>query len=242
MESMVGFEAGVSRRVLRDSVYDALLDMLLDGRLPAGRPLSIERLAKTLNVSPTPVREALAELEHTSLVTRAALRGYTVAAPLDKSQMSELLAARGVIEVAAIRSAVPLDEDVLAELRAVHARHALAAENLLSVAKDDAPGRLAAVRTYSEADWDFHLILLRHCGNRYLHDFASSLSPHLHRLRQMTSNGREDVMEARHEHSVILAAVESGESGAAARAMADHLSAVSKRALDDLATAAETRP
>ncbi len=234
MEPFAGLEVNVSRRVLRDSVYDALLDMLLDGRAPAGRPLSIEGLARGLGVSPTPVREALAELEHTGLVTRSALRGYRVAEQLDAQQMSELLAARRVIEVASVRSAVPLPASGLAELTDVHEQHAAAADRLLSTDRSDAPAQLAAVRAYTDIDWQFHLVLLRHSGNRYLSNFAMSLTPHMHRLRQMASNGRQDVMEARHEHGIILEAVAAGDPEAAARAMSDHLEAVTSRALEDI--------
>lgn len=51
---------GVSRQVLADHVYEALLVALMDGRLEAGTPVSIDGMARELDVSPTPVREALA--------------------------------------------------------------------------------------------------------------------------------------------------------------------------------------
>ena len=41
--------------------------MLTSGRLEPDAPLGIDRLAHDLGVSPTPVREALARLEHTGL-------------------------------------------------------------------------------------------------------------------------------------------------------------------------------
>ena len=70
---------GVSRQVLADHVYEALLVALMDGRLEAGTPVSIDGMARELDVSPTPVREALARLEATGMVRRMALRGYRVA-------------------------------------------------------------------------------------------------------------------------------------------------------------------
>src|SRR6478735_4678774 len=98
----------VERRALRDGVYDALLELLLDNGVAPGASLSIEGLARELGVSPTPVREALGQLEHTGLVTRAALKGYRAAAPLTQARMAELLNARSVVEVAAVRAAVPV--------------------------------------------------------------------------------------------------------------------------------------
>lgn len=48
---------------MRDEVRDALLAMLMDGRLAAGTSVSIDRLSRDLGVSQTPVREALVEIE-----------------------------------------------------------------------------------------------------------------------------------------------------------------------------------
>ncbi len=47
----------VSRQVLADHVYEALLEWLMDGRLEPGAAVSIDGMARELDVSPTPVRE-----------------------------------------------------------------------------------------------------------------------------------------------------------------------------------------
>ena len=59
------------------------------GAVGANAPVSIDGLAQILDVSPTPVREALARLEMTGLVRRFARRGYRVAPPI-ADQMGEL--------------------------------------------------------------------------------------------------------------------------------------------------------
>ena len=64
----------VSRQVLADHVYEELLASLMDGRLEPGATVSIDGTARELDVSPTPVREALARLEHTGMVRRVALK------------------------------------------------------------------------------------------------------------------------------------------------------------------------
>jgi DNA-binding transcriptional MocR family regulator len=69
------------RLVPRDRVYDALVDLLISGRVAPGQALRIEHLANLLDVSPTPVREALAKIEATGLVTRVAQNGFLAAAP-----------------------------------------------------------------------------------------------------------------------------------------------------------------
>jgi DNA-binding GntR family transcriptional regulator len=82
----------VSRQVLADHVYQEILASLMDGTLEAGASVSIDGLARDLDVSPTPIREALARLESTGLVRRVALKGYSVA-PLFTSDELELYSA-----------------------------------------------------------------------------------------------------------------------------------------------------
>lgn len=66
---------------------------------PLGKPLGIDGLAQQLDVSPTPVREALVQLESTAMVTRTALRGYRVAPLLSGRQLTDLFDARLLLEV-----------------------------------------------------------------------------------------------------------------------------------------------
>ena len=88
----------VSRQVLADHVYEELLASLMDGRLEPGAAVSIDGTARELDVSPTPVREALARLEHTGMVRRVALKGYRVAPVFTREDFAELMEARLAIE------------------------------------------------------------------------------------------------------------------------------------------------
>ena len=63
-----------ARRALADDVYDAVLGLLMDQVIEPGSRASIDGIARQLNVSPTPVREALARLESEGLVVKKALK------------------------------------------------------------------------------------------------------------------------------------------------------------------------
>ncbi|OSM43124.1 GntR family transcriptional regulator [Nesterenkonia sp. PF2B19] len=115
--------ARVARRALRDEVYSALFDRILDGSAPAGSSMSIDALARELDVSPTPVREALVQLEHTGLVTRVALKGYRVAPQLSGQQLRELFEMRMIVEMAAVERAAERAAALTPVLRAAHDRH-----------------------------------------------------------------------------------------------------------------------
>src|SRR5690625_5952809 len=76
----------IRRQILRDEVAELLLQRLLEARWAPGSRLSIDGLARDLEVSPTPVREAMVSLERSGLVEYVALRGYVVAPMLDVEQ------------------------------------------------------------------------------------------------------------------------------------------------------------
>ncbi|GHB48501.1 GntR family transcriptional regulator [Streptomyces viridiviolaceus] len=224
----------VPRRALRDGVYDAILEKLLDGSAPPGSSLGIDSLARELEVSPTPVREALVQLEHTGLVTRTALKGYRVAPPLSPEQLAELFDMRGILEVAAVERAVAHTDDLLPELRAAHARHVLAAHRVRKLrGAEGQPTDFADLREYFAADWEFHLTIIRAAGNRFLSQSVESLGTHVHRLRQTVDHGTMDLEQAIDEHAAILAAFETRDPERPRAAMRDHLAAVARRVSAD---------
>jgi DNA-binding GntR family transcriptional regulator len=60
----------IRRRLLRDDVYEAILDAIGEGRHAPGDPLSDITLSQQLGVSRTPVREALLRLEQEGCSSR----------------------------------------------------------------------------------------------------------------------------------------------------------------------------
>lgn len=220
----------IQRHSLREQVYDSVLRMLLDGRIASGDRLSIDTVARTLHVSPTPVREAFVMLERTGLVTRVALRGYRVAPPLDEAQLTELFDARLMLEVEAATRAHAFREELVPTLRARAEEHGLRAQDIL------AHGPVGTVpvdvtQAYFQSDADFHLAIFRSSGNRYLVEMYDSLGALTHRMRQTVHRGPEDVADAVREHGAVLAAFEQGSSKAAAKAMRAHIEGVRDRSL-----------
>lgn len=213
-------------RSLPDAVYDALLEMLMNGDLPAGTPLAIDGISNQLNVSPTPVREALARLESTGLLERQARRGYRVSAPMSLDAMQELVDARMVLELGALERALRTHDALAEALRAAHVRHEEIGNRLLA---EEGVLDPATVREYFERDWAFHQAILDHCGNRYLEKSVNGLSFGLHRMRQTLGVGQSDADVAIAEHRVILEAVERKDDKAALRALRKHLRAIQER-------------
>lgn len=222
----------IERKGLRDRVYDLVLDMLVGQAVEPGTRLSIDAIARDLKVSPTPVREALVQLERTGLVTREPLKGYRVAPQITDGQLESLFDTRIVLEGGAAALAaqhsnvlVPQLEAALVEHRAVSDRvRAAAAAGTLSV---------ALLREYFAIDWNFHHLIFEGTNNPFLIDMSEAISTRVHRMRQTILSGVTDVEDAVSEHTHIIEAFRTGEPEAAAAAMRDHIEKVRSRSRSD---------
>lgn len=151
---------------LRDAVLPALRNAILDGRLAAGTRLSENEIARSMQVSRSPVREAIAQLEKEGLAERFPNRGAFVADVFSRRAIAELASVRNVLECFAIEQAAPqlLDEDL---------------DPLWS-----ATGEMeqAALRrdheAIGDADFRFHEGLVGLAGNRKLLHLWASVASH----------------------------------------------------------------
>ena len=227
--------ADLERKGLRDRVYDLILDMLMTADIAPGARLSIDALARDLKVSPTPVREALVQLERTGLVVREALKGYRVAPPLADEQLEALFDARLVLECGAAELAarnagalVPLLERAIEEHRAIGSRVREAAH------EHGGTWPVELLREYFLIDWNFHHLIFEGTGNPFLIDMSEAISTRVHRMRQTVRSGLSDADQAVAEHAAILEALRSQGPEAAADAMRDHIEKVRIRSRADV--------
>lgn len=220
----------ISRRALRDQVYDRILAQLLAGELVAGERLSIDTTARALDVSPTPVREAMVQLERTGLVTREALKGYRVAPPLDAAQLEELFDARIALESAAARLAARHAAELVPAMRAAQAQHVVAGRAVLDAHEAGRDASIEVTQRFYDADRDVHLLMFEHAHNRFLSSMYDDLGALTHRMRQAVLHGPDDVREATTEHWGMIDAFEHGEEQAVEAVLA-HIENVRSRSL-----------
>lgn len=213
-----------ARQVLADHVYDDLMLALVDGRLAADSPLNIDALAREMDISQTPIREALARLESTGLVVRVALRGYRVAPLFTEDELTELMEARELLEPEnAFRACGLATSDLLDQLEK-------SIDDLRNAPVDGAGN---SIRPYWEADERFHRIIAEHAGNRFLLAAYSALGGHVQRFRLFGGLGVSDAGPAIAEHATILEAMRAGDAELARRAMRDHICGVRQRSIED---------
>ncbi|MEV0237778.1 GntR family transcriptional regulator [Nonomuraea sp. NPDC050786] len=208
------------RSTLGDDVYDVLRARILEHSMQPGDRVNIDALARDLEVSQTPIREALARLESDGLVRKRPLVGYTVSPLLTRAEFDHMFEMRLLLECAAAR---------LAAERATSAqREAIVAEAATSISQepDDPGGWHAAFTTH---DARFHDLIAEASGNPLLREGLERLHVHLHLHRRYFPYAHAGTTIE--EHQRVAAAIEAGDPDAAEAAMRRHVSEARERQL-----------
>ena len=205
----------VQQLSLSQQIYGILKRQITDRHLPPNAKLDINALAHELQVSRTPVVEALARLDTEGLVTRRNRVG-TFVAPLNQLVYNELFEARNMVEQwvlgAALERITPKD---VADLRAILQDAAV----LLVGATDETFDYLK----FTEYDANFHQRLVEAGGNKRIAEFYASLNSHLHIARTYSLRALQRSLEGQHEHEMILKAYANHDLEAAAEAQHYHM-------------------
>jgi DNA-binding GntR family transcriptional regulator len=199
-----------ARQPLVDDVHDVLVDMLMNHTLPPGGRLNIDALARTLGVSPTPVREALARAEAAGLVVKERNRGYAVAPLIGLDELHALMDFRLLLEPYAAAKAAERVDDAQAGELLDHARSGGSGND------DPAANRLDMLY-----DARFHDMIAALSGNPWLRESLSRLQSHLHMYRLYHHAGQAAATKP--EHVEIAKAILARDPAAAQAAMAQHL-------------------
>lgn len=193
-----------------DRAYEALKLEILHNRLPPGTPISHDTIATQLQISRTPVREAILRLEREGLIEIRPRQG-TFVAPLDLHRIRELYAIRRLLEGEAARLATP---------------H-IPAEELDALARQLKSIKDPVARF--DAGQQVHLLCALHCGNRTLRHMLESMQDHFIRFRTLSRRLPIDIRNFDRQHQAILQALidrNPKQAEAAAQAHMDHAAAV----------------
>lgn len=205
--------AVVKREVLGDSVYEAVKAMVMDHVIQPGARVGIEALSRSLGVSPTPVREALARLEADGLVLKRSLSGYRTTELLGRGEVEELFEMRLLLEPrAAALAAERAGDTALDRIEALM-------EEMRGL--PDKGHSFAVYGRFAVLDQRFHDTLAAASGRAMLAAAVERLHAHLHLFRLSPVTGGSPATAV--EHSRILRAVLRRNAERAEGAMREHL-------------------
>jgi DNA-binding GntR family transcriptional regulator len=217
-------ELALETTTVHDQVYRKLHRLIVSGGCGPGERLDERALAQALGVSRTPVREAVTRLVSDGLVEHRPYQGNFVRS-FTAEQVAGLYDARRVLEVLAIREAVPrLTEEMLAAIRGALDRACSA------LAEGDMAG-------FGDADRTFHQLINECSGNETLVLLLQNLDAQIQIVRAVANCDPRLVERTLIERDGILAALKDRDADRAAMLMAEHIDDVKRTVVDQLAGA-----
>lgn len=193
---------------LNDAVEDAIRAMIVDGALAAGERLNEVRLAESLGVSRTPLREALNRLIAEGAVEARPRLGYFVK-PLTVEEFEQIYDIRPILDPAALRLAGLPTPEQARRLDTLNAKLERARGAAAAIAFDDA----------------WHRELISPCANKVLLSLIDTMIRRTRRYELALMRETKNVTRAAGDHARIIEALRARDLERACAALADNLCA-----------------
>ncbi|EID80177.1 MULTISPECIES: GntR family transcriptional regulator [Rhodococcus] len=199
------------RALLTESVHDTLREQIFSGELPPGTPLSVPSLAAKLNVSRTPVREAVQQLIYEGIAVYTRNAGAKVDS-LDADSIRAVFEVREVLDgLAAFHATAAATHKTVQQLK-----------KMVQVQRELLDGP-ADQRRDSRLDLEFHTLIRETARNKPLSEALLRLDGQSHLYRSDMWSADLNRRLAVTEHERIVGAIESGDAVGARAAACAHV-------------------
>jgi len=197
------------RRRLADEVYHQLMNAVMTGEIGPDDRLVQERLAAEMEISRTPVREALLRLEQEGMLVTSP-RGGFVLYRMSEGEIRELYQARAAVESQAARILASQNDGFKnRELRATIERE----ENISS----------PTVRAYFDANRNIHRRFVELVDNRYLLEMYDNIWNRGTAFQLFAAIEKIDLSKSLGDHMALVDAIETGDRTAALDCFIEHI-------------------
>jgi DNA-binding GntR family transcriptional regulator len=191
-------------------VYQSLVNGIVNGHIDSGSQLRPDTIARQLDVSTTPVREAMHRLESDGLTIKLPYQGWFVR-EFTEQQIRELYEFRAALERLGVRLACErITDEELSWIRGQQSVGEAALE-----AKD-----MQGYRVYNR---DFHATILRAANNSYLSSAMAQVALQSEMLTGKTIRIVGRPLRAIEEHSRLIDLIEKREAHKAEKLMSFHI-------------------
>ncbi|MEV0702752.1 GntR family transcriptional regulator [Saccharopolyspora sp. NPDC050389] len=192
---------------LRETVYEAILELIITGELKPGQHLVEKELAELLGVSRQPVREALQWLKKDEWVDLRPGYGAFVHSPTP-DEADQLLSVRTLLEAESARlAALNSTKEGVAGLKQVYKR------GVQALKADDIDEMVAA-------NAELHHLITEMSGNKILKEMAAQVARRVRFYHTPVAKSRGK--KSWDEHSALIDAIGKGEADRAAQLMREH--------------------
>lgn len=194
---------------LSERAYEQIKDALCKGKIAAGDILSESQLAEELDMSRTPVREALRILASEGWVEiRRGIGAYVKA--LSSKDMEDLYEVRCLLETLAIKTSVFNISNQ--EINSLETRF----RACLNSSPPDP-------RQFSDLDWGLHELIVERCQNNYLKTILRNNYSSMKQYQLLSFEALNDIKESTLQHLNILSLMRQRDVGALADTLLAHL-------------------
>ncbi|XHC09186.1 GntR family transcriptional regulator [Labrenzia sp. ac12] len=198
-----------------DRVYASLRDAILSGEMPPETPLSVPELSRQLNVSRSPVREAVLQLVSSGLAVERARKGCFVTR-IELSDLIEIHDMRSALEALAVSLIADVPATLIQSLKEQISRQETA------LAHQD-------WRAFTVADRLFHECFHEYCGSGRLKNTLANLRLQME-IALIEVAQSPDLMESSiKEHKQIVDTLVNGTPEMAGEVMRTHIRSTRNR-------------
>ena len=180
----------VSKVILRDQVREHLLEQMTQGQLEPGKTLNLAALARKLDVSVTPIREALTQLQQSKLIKAIPNRGFIIA-DLNYSEAKDLYELVADLEVLALEHS-DFDEASIVLLKQIQIKFKEAKDTLSRI----------------HAKLEFHKILTQHYENALAQQILTDLKTRIIFYERAFMSDDSIYAKSDNQHDGIISAIE----------------------------------
>lgn len=195
---------------LRENIELSLSAAIVSGELAPGSLVSVPVLARQFEVSATPVREAMLNLEKLGFVKPVRNKGFRVT-EVSHDDLRELVQIRRWLEAPAM-------------IDVAQALHGKSVEHYRDLAFSiSAAAERSEFYEYLRADTDFHLALLETTGNRRLVNLVGELRRQTRLVGLVALRDSVELQRSAHEHHELIDLLVQGRGAQAQALMHDHV-------------------
>lgn len=196
--------------LIKDQIYHQIKKEILSGSISPGSRLLEGRLAKQINVSRTPVREALHILEMEGFLESFPRVGYRVR-KITWREAIEINEIRAVLEPLAAKKAIESeDQTYIEELEEV-------------LKKTEKAARQNQIKSFFQYDTEFDEVILRASGMKTLIDVWATLRHRLKLYKMGAQDSIETMMRSIKGHWKIYECLRTKDKEGVERAIKEHL-------------------
>lgn len=204
------------RKSYQDIAYKYLLEEIISMRLPPNMPIIEQDIAYKLNISRTPVREALKLLESTGLVVRYISQGTFVSA-VSITDIEEVCDLRTALELYALEKSIyRITEDEISKVEQQFI------ESMESV-------RQGSPQLFQAADAALHDLIVAKVGSVRLKFMVDNLKIQVARFRVSVTNVYTNWEQSYREHMDIIKYIRNKDLISAKESLSHHLMYVKRR-------------